>query len=122
MTRVPIRALLIALAVGACSGGPLAVCTDELRVSLRVSVVDAVTGASAATGSTIILRGAAFQDSVVLTEDAPYVRYENAAGPGIYNVTVRKQGYRDCVQRVRIQRGRCHVEPQTQVTALLQPE
>ncbi len=90
MTRVPICALSIALAVGACSGGPLAVCTDELRVSLRVSVVDAVTGASAATGSTIILRGAAFQDSVVLTKDSPYVQWEDSARAGVYDVMVRK--------------------------------
>jgi len=88
-----------------------------------VSVVDAVTGASAATGSTIILRGAAFQDSVVLTEDAPYVQWEDSARAGAYAIVVRKLGYHDWSQSgVRIEGGRCHVPSPTRVIALLQPQ
>ena len=123
MTRALFRTLSIALAVGACSSGPLTVCTDELRVSLTVSVVDAVTGESAATGSTINLRGAAFQDSVVLTKDSPYVQWEDSARAGVYDIMVRKLGYHDWSQSgVRIEGGRCHVPSPTRVIALLQAQ
>ena len=89
----------------------------------RVSVVDAVTGESAATGSTINLRSAAFQDSVVLTKDSPYVQWEDSARAGVYDIMVRKLGYHDWSQSgVRIEGGRCHVPSPTRVIALLQPQ
>src|SRR5690349_6358979 len=87
--------------LGACSGvAPTTFCPDILRMSLSVSVFDAATGSPAATGATVIVHSAAFQDSVVLAGEvapplAPYVVYEDRAKAGTYSVTVKKTGYRD---------------------------
>jgi len=98
-------------------------CTDELRMSLAVYVIDAITGASAASGATLIVHSAAFQDSVMLTRDGPYRQFEDAAGGGVYQIVVRKPGYRDWSQSgIRIESDRCHVESPAIVTALLQPQ
>jgi hypothetical protein len=116
---------LTQLAFGACTL-PTMTCTQELRSSLLVFVVDAGTGASAAVGATVIVRGAAFRDSVVIAHEATppgaaYYAFENEAVPGVYDVVVRKSGYLEWQQAaVEIRGGRCHVDQPARVTAMLQ--
>ena len=84
--------------VGACSDmTPPVVCPDILKWSLEVSVFDAATGAPAATGATVVVHSAVFQDSVALAAEAtpplaPYMVTEDREKAGTYSVTVRKTG------------------------------
>jgi len=127
--RDGVRTLGIASVVcllGGCGGSEQIFCPDVLTTSLMVSIFDASTGAPAATGATVIVHGAAFQDSVVLTREvpppqAPYMVFEDRAGAGTYTVIVRKPGYQDWQQtNVVIRAGRCGVDSPAQVTARLQ--
>jgi hypothetical protein len=117
---------LTMVALGGCNTlTPTTTCTDELRSSLLVFVVDAPTAASAAVGATVIVRGAAFRDSVLIAREstppgAAYSASENEAVPGLYDVVVRKPGYLEWRQAsVEIRGGRCHVEEPARVTAML---
>ena len=122
-------AILPFVACVASSGAsPLGVnCTDELRSTIRVEVTDARTGASAAVGSTVIVRGASVYDSVLVTATQfnPYVAYlawENRVKQGRYTVEVRKPGYVSFVKTdVDVPGDQCHSGPGPGVQAALQP-
>ncbi|MEO7455799.1 MAG: carboxypeptidase-like regulatory domain-containing protein [Gemmatimonadaceae bacterium] len=101
--RIPSRAILGASAafLAGCSAidsiGGVA-CTLELRSTIVVSVTDARTGAPAASGATVIVRGGAVYDSVVVSTATPaatvaYMAWEDRVKKGRYSVEVRKPGY-----------------------------
>jgi hypothetical protein len=80
-----------------------AACGDCLAIqyaALEVEIVDATTGAPAAAGATILVVGpVTFRDSVTFPPDsASNSRVYEATGRdavrGLYDVTVRKPGYR----------------------------
>jgi hypothetical protein len=106
---------------------PLRVCTAELRSTIIVNVTDAKTSASAAAGSTVIVRGATFYDSVfvttlVLPPSTAYLGWEDRIKGGRYTVQVRKPGYLDWIKTdVDVPSDECHSGPGPVVTATLQP-
>lgn len=124
------RPFFLALAVlfgcSASSVEPLRVCTLELRSTIIVNVTDAKTGASAAVGSTVIVRGAALYDSVfvttlVLPPSTAYLSWEDRIKGGRYTVQVRKPGYLDWIKTdVDVPSDECHSGPGPLVTAMLQ--
>jgi GAF domain-containing protein len=111
--------------LAACSDRPL-VCTDELRSSLVVDVVDAQTGAPAAAGAVVLLRSAFVHDSISVPTTSPnqleaYTWFEDRAPAGVYTVTVRNEGYREWHQsNIEIKGNRCHTTSQPHLTARLQ--
>lgn len=117
------------LSLAGCSSPllPGLVCTAELRSTITVEVVDAMTDAAIPVGATVIVRGAAFYDSVVVasalfTPRVAYVAWENNAKEGRYTVEVRKPGYMNWIDNdVRVPGDRCHSGPGPLVTARLQP-
>jgi hypothetical protein len=128
---MPPRLRLFAVAVlagcGSSTVDPIRVCTDELRSTIIVNVTDAKTGASAAVGSTVIVRNATFYDSLqVTTQIMPpstaYIAWEDRAKGGRYTVQVRKPGYLDWIKTdVDVPSDECHSRPGPTVAAMLQP-
>lgn len=119
--RVAGTALVAASSLGAC--GYPTVCTLELRTAIALTVVDAITGAPAAGGATVVVRSAGFRDSVVLSPTAAgYSVGEDRAGAGTYEFVVRKPGYQEWIRSgVRVRADQCHVTEPAQLTAALQP-
>lgn len=123
------RLLSLALVAG-CSANttPLdgVVCTAELRSTIVVHVTDARTGAAAALGSTVMVRGGAVYDSVfVNTVGTPatqaYMAWEDRVKAGRYTVTVRKPGYTPFVKTdVDVVGNQCHSGPGPTVQVALQ--
>jgi hypothetical protein len=127
----PVFGVLAAvLAVGAVSSCDLPYelsgdCSDELRSAMRVDIVDSLTGAPAAAGATVWVRGNAFLDSVHVADSATTAAaaywMEDKVRGGTYSVEVRKAGYRVWVREsIRIDADRCHVRSFAFVTARLQ--
>ena len=123
-------ALALLLATGCSLLEPAVSCTEELRVSLEVDVLDAQTLQSAAPGSTVLLTGATLRDSVTVPTSSPppyhppiaAVWTEDKVGPGAYTVEVEKPNYQPWSQsNVRIVGDRCHVKSLVDVTAKLVP-
>ena len=125
-------ALAFALfAAAACSNSsaPLegVYCTAELRSTIVVHVTDARTGAAAAQGSTVIVRGGAVYDSVVVNAvptpaTQAYMAWEDRVNAGRYSVTVRKPGYTTFVKTdVDVVGNQCHSGPGPTVQVALQP-
>ncbi len=121
---------LLSLAVCACSStGPFdgTVCTLELRSTIRVDVTDARTSAAIALGSTVIVKGSAVYDSVVVTSTpmgpgVAYLAWEDRVKKGRYSVEVRKPGYVTFVKTdVDVPGDQCHSGPGPSVQAVLQP-
>lgn len=124
-----LRVLSLALLAG-CSapfepGGR--VCTLELRSTIVVEVTDAKTGAPAPVGSTVIVRGATFYDSVFVTAplhtpSTAYLAWENQTKVGRYTVEVRKPGYLGWIKSdVDVRGDECHNGPGPLVQVALQP-
>jgi hypothetical protein len=87
---------LVALAAAACDG-PSEVCAGIGAPGLAVTVTDSLTGAPAAAGATLVatrVRGGAYADSATGDRD-DQVLYGADDRPGVYDVTVRKAGYRE---------------------------
>lgn len=117
---------LLAVGIAACDKDPTAVaCTLEARPGVRVTIQDSVTGASAASGATVMVTEGTFRDSVTVPAgrtdlDAVAVgaAYERA---GSYTATVRKSGYLDWARSaVTVTSGECHVNT-VSVVAKLKP-
>jgi hypothetical protein len=101
-------------------------CKTYLGVAVQVRVVDAQTGAPAVDGATVVIRGSSFADSVVVTprpsplDSLAAMWFEDRIEPGRYTVTVRKAGYREWTQSVRVERrDGCHTSNEV-VTARLE--
>jgi hypothetical protein len=127
LPRLFLPALVVLAGCGASSVEPLRVCTLELRSTLVVNVTDARTGAAAAGGATVIVRNAAFYDSVFVTTPFPapttaYFGMEDRVKGGRYTVQVRKPGYIDWIKTdVDVPSDACHSGPGPSVAAILQP-
>ncbi|CAN5753745.1 hypothetical protein BH11GEM1_BH11GEM1_04560 [soil metagenome] len=124
--KSPRVAALVALA--GCSGLPTGrTCTLELRSTIAVSVLDARTGAPISAGSTIIVRGGAVYDSIVVVTpqfgaNVGYMGWEDKVKAGRYTVEVRRPGYVDWVRNdVEVTGDDCHSGPGPALTAALQP-
>jgi hypothetical protein len=100
------------------------VCTSDFRFGLIVHVRDSISGAPAASGASLEARSILGVDTASFPAGRPEFDASplQAAGerPGIYDVTVRKAGYRDWTQTgVRVTADECHVRP-TRLTAQMQ--
>jgi hypothetical protein len=102
-------------------------CTLELRSTIVVEVTDARTGAPAPVGSTVIVRGSTFYDSVLVTKpewvsaSAAYFGTEDRIPGGRYSVEVRKPGYVNWLTKVEVKSDECHSGPGPVVQVALQP-
>ncbi len=122
--------LISLAAVAGCSApfSPEKVCTLELRTSIGVVITDAVTGLPAPVGATVIVRGGAFYDSVLVfaplfSASLGYLTWENLTPPGRYSVQVRKPGYLNFIKNdVDVVSDGCHNGPGPTVNAALQPK
>jgi hypothetical protein len=102
-------------------------CTLIATTSLVVDVVDSTSGAPAAAGSTVVVRGTAGGDSIVVAGDPPdrltaRVWFEDRVPAGLYTITVRRAGYAPWSARdVRIEARGCHVQNAVHLVVRLQP-
>lgn len=127
--------LLTVVATSCHSGdGPFGrVCTAELRSTLRISVINSVTGEHEP-GATIVVTGLSVYDSVT----APYVdgfgetqtgfpgvdylAWENRVKGGLYGVSVRKAGFVRQDLTTLVPSDDCHSGPGPQLEVRLKPE
>jgi hypothetical protein len=118
----------ILIAAMGCSGStldPSPICTQELRPAVMVQVKDSLTNVGTASGASLVVRDAAFTDSVAVPNARPdlndWVLAAAGERAGVYQVTVSKPGYAKWVQsNVRVTKNQCHVNT-VNLTALLQP-
>ena len=126
--KTKIRSALSGIVVfGAACGNPIEqrVCTADFRYGLMVYVQDSVTGASVASGATLVARESDFEDTFTYPDGRPDLNTQPllSAGEraGTYQVTVTKAGYAPWARsNVTITSNVCHVN-QTELTARLQP-
>lgn len=115
---------LALLATAACRnpGEMDVVCTQEARPSIRVSVLDSISGVAAGKNSRIVAQAGTYTDSApaawTSASDGPYpVGFEHA---GTFTITVSKMGYRDWSRTgIVVTADKCHVRT-VDVTARLQ--
>ena len=112
-----------ALVLGGCRGttdphSPPVACTLVAVSAVSVYVKDAGTGASIASGSTLVLRDGTFADSTTVPASHPELDAVPIATPGTYErvgtyeVTVRKPGYASMSwSGVVVTKDECHVRP-----------
>ena len=117
---LPALTFLAALAPAGCG------CDAYALAALDVSITDARTGAPAAGGTTVLVVGPAFTDSVTFSaEEGADARHYRAWGtqPGRYTITVRKCGYEPWTrERVRVREtGPCNRLDTVRLTAALVP-
>lgn len=91
-----------------------AACTTFAAPALVVEITDARTGEQAAIGSTIIVIGRSFRDSVTFhttTTDntGRYIAYEPGAEAGPYAIEVRKPGFETWKGFAVVREEDCHV-------------
>ncbi len=117
--RLAVAALVPLLAACAGRQGDV-VCTLEARSAVTVELHDARTGAALTGPATVVARAGSYADTASIPEDmsSTGLAYERA---GLYEVTVRKSGYRDWTrQDVAVTRDECHVRT-VQLRADLEP-
>ena len=98
--------LLALAACGRISDFPVD-CPDIVPVAVRVAAQDSITGANVTPGATLVLRDAAYSDSVVAP---PVVTLVGLGGnrAGTYAVTVRQSGYLTWTKtEVKVEEGEC---------------
>lgn len=99
-------------------------CSDIGRFAVHVEVRDAATNAPAAEGATLTVRDGEYVDSRNGGPGAPPIPVLSAGAEraGTYQVTVRKEGYRDWTrENVRVKRaGWCDELRSVQFTARLE--
>lgn len=117
------RSLLVLGAVSLAACGetlePIA-CTEQFVYGLNVTVVDALTGAQRAEGSTLTLREGSWEEVVteVFGNNTLSAAGERA---GTYVVTVTRDGYQSWIEtEVTVNEDECHVIP-VALLAQLQP-
>lgn len=129
--------LLVAMAATMASSCPLPtdgyVCTADFRFGLAVRVKDSATLAWAASGArltSVDQHGVVVDSGLTYPNAFPAGRADldssslSGAGEhaGVFQVTVRKPGYRDWVRSgVQVTADNCHVR-RTELTALLQAQ
>ncbi len=125
-----IAALILApLLVTACGDSVSGLaCPEIARPAIAVTVEDSLTAAPIAAGAQLIVRDGAFVDSVSfpagqLNADGWALSTPNSyERPGTYQVTVRREGYRQWEREdVEVRRAECGVSTVV-LRARLQPE
>jgi len=112
-----VSVLGITLLVGGCGLGTEVLCTTEVVPSLRIEVVDSITG-DPITDSVVWVRDGAYQDTLPSFEGTAWGPDER---PGTYEVHVEKADYAQWIRsQVRVTQGECHVETR-ELVARLQP-
>lgn len=117
--RFTLAALLPLLA--AC-GSPLMgrECTTDVKPAVSVRIRDARSGAALTGPGMAIARDGAFADTAEITAYDPSARLA-LERPGVYEVSVRKAGYREWTRSgVRARDGECHVRT-AEIVAELEP-
>lgn len=103
--------------LNACSDPIPVACTDEALPSIRVQVVDSVSG-SVIPEPLVWVRDGEFVDTLIVHEGVATGPFER---PGTYDVYVEENQFEPWVMRgVQVTEGRCHVETR-ELTARLQP-
>lgn len=117
----------VVVALTGCQDSLGIVCTLEARPSVSVLVRDSATGASIASGATLVQQDGDFIDSAFFPAGEPQLdpyalsTPRSAERPGVYNLTVRRAGYADWErQGVRVTRDRCHVNTVTLTARLIE--
>ena len=128
MSTRPLRSaalILLTIAASACDllDDPV-ICTDNFVWGLHVMVQDSLTGEPAAAGAQLIARDGAYADTATVPPAAeePDSWVLRAAGerPGVYSVTVRKEGFFPWERTgVVVTADECHVRT-VELTARLQ--
>lgn len=124
-----IRAALtitVGVGTGSCVGPPEPelVCTAQINGTIAVSVLNAG-GTARVPATTLVLRSAAFYDSVTTSEtsrlvDSDYRWMENQVPGGVYSLVVKKPGYAAQQLTVTVPQDRCHSGPGPLVKVRLQ--
>jgi hypothetical protein len=98
------------LALAGCGNLPIGTdCTTDVRPAVAVELRDARTGAALTAPATAVARDGAFVDSAEVRAGESSARLAQER-PGVYDVTVRKAGYREWKRTgVRARDGECHV-------------
>lgn len=98
------------LALAGCGNLPIGTdCTTDVRPALSVQLRDARTGAALGAPATAVARDGTFADSAEVWAGESSARLAQER-PGVYDVTVRKAGYREWARAgVRVRDGECHV-------------
>lgn len=101
-----------------CSDALGAICTDEARPGILVTVRDSVTRAPVSEARVVARMGTTTDTSSGLPDGTYPLAYEK---PGTYEVTVEQTGYRLWTRgNVQVTRDECHVQT-VSFTALIQP-
>lgn len=95
-------------------------CTTDVHPAVSVQIRDARTGSLLTGPATAVARDGAFADSSEVRTGESEARLA-LERPGVYEVTVRKAGYREWTRTgVRARDGECHVRT-AQLRAELEP-
>ena len=111
--RGRLKTLLVITPICLSACGPLdpIACTEEFRYGVSVEVVDAMSGAALAEGSTMTLREGDYVETTTESFDG---RTMVGAGEraGTYTVAVARDGYHTWVLTdVEVTEDECHVHP-----------
>ncbi len=118
--RIRLAAALLPLLAGC--GNPLIgrECTTDVRPAVSVQIRDARTGSLLTGPATAVARDGAFVDSSDIRTGESEARLA-LERPGVYEVTVRRAGYREWTRTgVRARDGECHVRT-VRLVAELEP-
>ena len=101
--------------VASCDGDESIVCTTEARFGVNLSVKDATTGQLIPEGVRGSLKDGTYLDSLQVFTDIEGRIFSLAGAverPGTYRVDLVAPGYQPWTRSdVRVEEGRCHVEP-----------
>ena len=95
----------------AACGNPLMgrECTTDVKPAVSVRIQDARSGAALTGPATAVARDGAFADTAEVDPGDSWARLAQERA-GVYDVTVRKAGYREWTRTgVRARDGECHV-------------
>lgn len=122
MIRLLMVLLVALVAAGACNWG--AVCTDEARPGIRVTIVDAATGSPVEGDVTVIATEGSYTDTVNLpAADGPRMALLAFERAGTYRVEVQGPGYAAWLAPpVRVTEDDCHVRTVDLTARLEKPE
>lgn len=111
---------LLPLAAGCTTPFAGRECTTDVRPALNVQLRDARTGAALAGPATATARDGTYLDAKEIGTLESELRLAQER-PGVYEVVVRKQGYREWTRAgVRVRDGECHVRT-VKLVAELEP-
>lgn len=115
-----ISAIVVAALISGCNSEQL-MCPQWLVSPIIVEVRDAATGLPAAQGAMGTIRSGTYVGTLLPATSTEPLELHAPGGPGMYDVTVQKTGYRDWTRNdVRVTGGRCGVEKSVVLRANLE--